>query len=72
MGVKITGYAVSVWGNRNTGEQMFGIRVRVKGQWMNCCENNAPCLYPTRTAAKAAIKQMKSERTPTGLLKKAA
>lgn len=70
MGVQITKYSVCAWGDKNTGETYYGIRVFVAGSgWMNCCEGTRPILLASRKEARDYIAKMKSERDADGFKK---
>jgi hypothetical protein len=66
--IRITRYRVDRWGNKVTGESLYGVSVKVEGIKGYCriSENGAAVLKDTMTEAEAYIEQMKSERDAQG------
>lgn len=71
--IQIKRYGVVTWGNPYDDERLFGIRVWVRGGWMNVCEDvcegSAVTLFNKRVEAKAYIELMRSERNAEGFKK---
>lgn len=73
MGVQITRYKVTIWGNKETGERLFGVAAFSPNHgWMNVSDNRRAVLLDTKKQAAAYIAGMKRERDKNGFKKVAA
>lgn len=66
-GIQITRYKVTTWGNKETGERMYGVAAYSSEHgWMNVCDGKRACIFGTPTEARAEIVSMKEQRDADG------
>lgn len=68
MSVQIIKYRVDTWGNKNSGEKMYGVSVRIVGhpKWVHVAEGGKAVLFYDRVLATDYIAHMKFERDKDG------
>jgi len=56
----------STWFNTKQMKEVFGIKVKFEGEWMNAGDNNGPLFFDTKEERDAKIEELKKQGVRIG------
>ena len=56
--MEVTAYRESTWFDMEKQKEVFGIKAKVDGKWINTCDNNGPLFFDTPGARDAKLKEL--------------
>jgi hypothetical protein len=60
--IRLDGFKVSNWVDTKELKEVFGIKVKYQGKWMNAAENGEAMFFDSKEKAQQKIKEMKAQQ----------
>jgi hypothetical protein len=60
--IRLDGFKVSRWFDTDLLVEVFGIKVKYQGRWMNAAEGERAMFFESKEKAKQKIKEMKAQQ----------
>jgi hypothetical protein len=60
--IRLDGFKVSSWVDIKKLKEVFGIKVKYQGKWINAADNGGAVFFDSKEKAQQKIKEMKAQQ----------